>query len=282
MTTASLPALTTDLEQAKRDFEEHGYCLVANALTPEEVKAARDRLIEVAFEEAEAGTAFIDGGGANQRVWTLLNKGPEFVALAQHPLALKMMDHIMGQQHHDWYPGDDLPQYLLGSITANIAGPGGDRMHIHTDQFYVPHPWPSFPLVTNIAWLLDDATVENGATRFIPGTHKLITRPGPEDHKRSIGATAPAGTAAFFDGRLWHGTGANTTKDQKRHVILSYYTKPWIRTQENHTLTTKPEVVANATPTLRRLMGFDLYLGLGMMHGLAPTPMQPAAHHRRQ
>ncbi len=39
----------------------------------------------------------------------------------------------------------------------------------------------------------------------------------------------------MFDGRLWHGTGANRTT-RKRHLLLGYFCRPWIRPHENFTL----------------------------------------------
>jgi ectoine hydroxylase-related dioxygenase (phytanoyl-CoA dioxygenase family) len=284
--TSVLPTPTEDRDQLLDDFAEHGYCLVANALSPAEVRAARSRLIEAALEDVDAGRAYIDGGGANQRLWTLLNRGSIFAAIAEHPVAIDLMDAILGEPKDPWWPGDDLPGYLLGSIAANIAGPGGEAMHLHQDQFYVPFPWPPFPLVTNIAWMLDDTTAANGATRVVPGSHRFDARPDGRAEGHVVAAEGAAGTALVFDGRLWHGTGANTTVDEKRHVVLAYYSKPWLRSQENHIVSTDPAVVEHASPTLRRLLGFDPYASLGMINGIRPThlglpELAPAPHHQR-
>ena len=46
-----LPRPTTDLEQLKADLDEHGYCIVADALSPEEVTALRARITEQAAAE---------------------------------------------------------------------------------------------------------------------------------------------------------------------------------------------------------------------------------------
>jgi ectoine hydroxylase-related dioxygenase (phytanoyl-CoA dioxygenase family) len=279
-----LPERTTDLDRAKTDLAEHGYCLIADALRPDEVAALRKRTVEAALEDVDAGDAFIDSGGANQRVWALLNRGEVFCDLATHPLALELMDAAIGGHADPYKPGggDDLPGFLLGSLTANIAGPGGEPMFLHADQGYVPQPWPPYPLVANVAWFLDDTTTENGATRIVPGSHKFGSAvPDADANSRAVSAEGPAGTALVFEGRVWHGTGRNTTVDEKRHVLLSYYCKPWIRTQENHTLSTDPAVIASASPTLRRLLGFDLYGSLGMVRGLRPIGMAPASHHQR-
>src|SRR5947207_12182893 len=44
-------ALTTDLDRARSDLAEHGYCLLEGALEPERCEALRDRLDELAAQE---------------------------------------------------------------------------------------------------------------------------------------------------------------------------------------------------------------------------------------
>ena len=47
----------------------------------------------------------------------------------------------------------------------------------------------------------------------------------------SIAARGPAGTMLMFDGRLWHGTGANRTT-RKRHLRLGYFCRPWVKRRQ--------------------------------------------------
>jgi len=258
--------VTTDLARAKADLAEHGFCLVGDALEPRTVDSLRRKVAERAAREVEDGTDYVYENGSNQRVWTLLNKGAEFVELALHPLALQMMEHLLGYG------------FLLSNIDANIAGPGGKPMFLHADQSFVPDPWPwPFPLVANIMWMLDDFTPENGATRVVPGSHKLGHGPEPADLAGRPGraateaVVAPAGTALVFDGRLWHQTGANTTEGERRHGILAYYCRPFMRQQENWFVSLRPEVLEAAPARLRQLLGYENYLSLGMIDGMPRT-----------
>ena len=47
----NLPTWTRDAGTMKRDIDEHGYCLVKEALTPEQLAEARERLSEQAEAE---------------------------------------------------------------------------------------------------------------------------------------------------------------------------------------------------------------------------------------
>ena len=44
----SSPSPTKDLEQAKLDLAKYGFCLVPEALNPEEIESAKRRLLEQA------------------------------------------------------------------------------------------------------------------------------------------------------------------------------------------------------------------------------------------
>ena len=243
-----LPGPTRDLARAKADLETFGYCIVQDVLTAEQVRALRERVVEQAAGEVQAGVATHDSK-TNQRIWMLVNKGRVFRDLVLHPFAAEIMSCLLG---------DD---FLLSSLTANIARPGGDPMYLHTDQIYVDF-WTPKPVVANIAWMLDDFSDENGGTRLIPGSH-LVENWRERQKAPSVAAEGPAGSALVFDGRLVHGTGANRTGDAHRHGILSYYCRAFMRQQENFFLGLDPEVERDADPELLRRLGYTIQHGLG-------------------
>ena len=91
----------------------------------------------------------------------------------------------------------------------------------------------SFPCyIENLGylWMIDDFTIENGATRIVPGSH---TRPFfPENGKSytdEISMTAPAGSVLLYNGALWHGGGPKQSDKDRWACIFSYarwYLKP--------------------------------------------------------
>jgi ectoine hydroxylase-related dioxygenase (phytanoyl-CoA dioxygenase family) len=256
----SLPPITTDLEVAKAHLDEYGLARLGNALSIDEVAALRTRLLDQAAAEVAQGKSYHDGssdltaaGGPNQRIWNLINKGRVFHSIPTSPRVLALVKHMLG---------DDV---LLSSITANIARRSGTPMMIHTDQNYVPVVTP-YPAVADVAWMLDDFTEENGATRVIPGSHKWGRYPQAGESPATVAATGPAGTALVFDGRLWHGTGANTTA-KDRPGLFTYYCRAFIRQQENFSLSIHPEVLAKLSPELLELLGFRVWHTLGMVEG---------------
>ena len=264
---------TADMDRARRELESEGYCIVENVLSRSEIATLKSRLVEQAEGERARGVAFHDGGPTrpNQRVWMLVNKGRVFRDLMLHPIIDALIGHLLG------------PDFLLSSLTANIAHTGGERMMLHTDQGYVGF-WTPVPVVANIAWMLDDFTAANGGTRLVPRSHldrnatprsssfvpdNLANVPKPED---TIGAEGKAGSILCFDGRVWHGTGANKT-DRSRHALLSYHCRPFVRQQENFVLGLLPEIKDRERPALLNRLGFAVWAGLGRVE--SPRPSTP-------
>jgi ectoine hydroxylase-related dioxygenase (phytanoyl-CoA dioxygenase family) len=243
-----LPSATTDRTQAFADLDAHGYCIIADALAPAQVAALRRRVIDQGLGEDARGVAFHDSK-ANQRIWMMVNKGRMFRDLVIHPLVLEMMPHLLGED------------FILSSLTANIARPGGETMYLHADQGYVGF-WTPRPVVANVLWMLDDFSDENGGTRLIPGSH-LRGREPEDTQDRTIAAVGKAGSALVFDGRLIHGTGANRTLDVHRHGILTYYCRPFVRQQENFFLGMTPALRATEREAFLERVGYRIWGGLG-------------------
>ena len=160
---------------------------------------------------------------------------------------------------------------LLGNISANITGPGGGEMVLHADQIFVPEPWPARPQGVNVAWCVDDFTDENGATRIVPGSHRLNRKPAPDEAaKESVALAAPAGSIIVMESRVWHKTGHNRTREQRRAGIFAWYTRPIYRQQENWFLSLNPAIRQFASDDLLVLLGYRTE-GLGLVNGKSPA-----------
>jgi ectoine hydroxylase-related dioxygenase (phytanoyl-CoA dioxygenase family) len=120
----------------------------------------------------------------------------------------------------------------------------------------VPEPHP--PLVVNTMWPLDEFTADNGATRFIPGSHRWEPgrQPGPDDPVET--AVMSPGSTLFYLGSLWHGGGANQTTWPRLGVILEF-AAGWLRPQENHCLAVPRDIARELPERLQELLGYNIY-----------------------
>jgi ectoine hydroxylase-related dioxygenase (phytanoyl-CoA dioxygenase family) len=91
-----------------------------------------------------------------------------------------------------------------------------------------------------------------------------------------IKAVMPAGSCILFLGNLWHGTGENSRRaDRKGFAAQSC--ESWLRTQENFFLTVSKTTAAGVSESLRRLLGYSIHPPfMGMSEGTHPKRKLPA------
>lgn len=105
--------------------------------------------------------------------------------------------------------------FRLSSFFARTLRPQVSAPPLHQD---VQRGADGDPLVGFI-FMVDAFTPENGATRFVAGSHHHDVPPtnGVEVH-----GCGPAGSMLIFDGLIWHEHGANSTAAPRR-CIQGYF-----------------------------------------------------------
>jgi len=208
--------------QEKAFLDEHGYLILGQVLTSQQLEAIRNRLQELLETEGEkAGAELLDSKyirhpkeeGAD-RLADLVNKDPRFDIFYTHPRVLAGVVHVLGQE------------IKLSSLNYRAALPGYGLQKLHADWHEAVAPGDY--KVCNSIWLLDDFSAANGATRMVPGTHKqgLLPQDDLKDpfatHPDEIILEAPAGTVAIFNSHTWHG-GTINHSDKPRRAVHSYF-----------------------------------------------------------
>jgi len=147
-------------------------------------------------------------------------------------------------------------------------GPGSAAQAIHRDgmdcdEFRFPH---GYETVVTTMWALTEFTEANGATRVVPGSHKIE---GDREfcQEESTSAEMGAGSVLIYTGLLYHGGGANVTNSD-RNGLVAAYTLGWLRQEENQYLCVPTETLRELPEGLLRLMGYTrgAYL-LGFVDG---------------
>ncbi len=248
--------LTRDasVEEAAAAVDRDGYVVIEGLMDPSWVAAAREDLLRVLESTGTGRNSF--EGFSTRRVYALFAKTRFFDGPGTHPLVLGVLDHVLGH-------------YQFSAPVGIQIGPGEVAQVLHRDDGVYPLPRPHADVVVNTMWPLDDFTVENGATRFVPGSHRW----GPERTAReeeTEAAVMPAGSVMIYVGNLVHGGGANTTGAPRLGVILEYVAS-WLRPQENHVLAVPREIVRELPERLQELLGYNIHPPfLGYVDGRHP------------
>ena len=237
-----LPAAEATVDQVVAALEADGACIVEGMMTASEVTDARASLADVLAATPTGRNGF--EGFSTQRIYAVFAKTRAFDQPAIHPLLLGVLDRVLGH-------------YQLSAPTGIEIGPGEKAQVLHRDEGIYPLPREFPNVVVNTMWALDDFTEANGATRFVPGSHRWADR-NPTGRADVIRAVMPAGSVAFYLGKIWHGGGENTTDKPRLGVILEYVAA-WLRPQENHILAVPRETMIELPERLQELLGYNIY-----------------------
>ncbi|ARS26121.1 phytanoyl-CoA dioxygenase family protein [Sphingomonas sp. KC8] len=251
-----LPKPTRSLDNVRADLDRAGYAILADVLTPDEVRDARQVLVdEIAREEAidenRVRRFFTDPDDKNRRLSRLPNRHRVFRDFLEHPVALELTKYILG-------PTLLNESYLVHSYGANLTRPGSGAQFIHLDRGMNFHDQTK-PLQSRFIWCLDPFDAENGATRVVPGSHlwnDRIDMTGATFYE-SVPAEAPPGSLIIYSDMLLHGTGANISADRERAGVIVGYCPPWCRPMINFPLVLDRDVMKDTSETLRQLLGYS-------------------------
>lgn len=235
---AALAALRTD-----------GVGVVADVLSDAEAIRVRAALLAAAAESERRGLPtfmpVLDPNAASVRVFNLLDMDDVFRELIVHPVALHIARELLGEH------------ISISNFTANIARPGSRSMALHSDQaLVVPEPWLA-PWSMNIIWCLDDVSLENGATLYLPGSQRCTSRDSlpaePRAHMQPM--IAARGSIVAMDGRVWHTSGANVSEHAERALLFGYYCVDFLRPQTNWNVTLSSATRSQLSAELNELLG---------------------------
>jgi ectoine hydroxylase-related dioxygenase (phytanoyl-CoA dioxygenase family) len=247
----AIVVIASSLEESALHLREEGWVTVPDVFVGEELEHLREGLATALdAARAEGQILFREGVDVNDRsvrVLHLFDQHPAFAQMVDHRTVRQVVSSVLGEQ------------YLLSSLSANISLPGSESMGIHNDLMAVlPEPWLA-PYGTNLFICLDDMDEENGATRYLPGSHRFATNDMADDGDlgRTVAIPASAGSVVAMDGRLWHTSGANRSTDRPRRILIAFYIASFIRTQYNWAALLSEPIKDRLTPDLRQLLGLD-------------------------
>jgi ectoine hydroxylase-related dioxygenase (phytanoyl-CoA dioxygenase family) len=233
----------------QQQLDTDGYVVLEKLLPTETLAEVRERVEELYVAEGENAGAEFRLESGSRRLANLMDKGPIFEKLILMPQVLELVRHVLGEN------------FKLSSFNARSANPySNEPQPLHCDAAALPDEngyW-----VCNTIWLLDDFTLQNGATRMVPGSQNWQKLPNQElsdlaaPHPEEVLLLAPAGSVVVMNTHGWHGGTANQTAGHRRalHGFFCRSDKPQQQYQKR---LLRPETQAHLTPELRKLLALD-------------------------
>ncbi len=194
---------------------------------------------------ASAGPDDIKVGSSTTRVRDFVNRGPEFDRLYLHPPVLDACRHIINEP------------FRLSTMHARTLRPGPAAQDLHVDFARDSHGWT----MVGFIFMVDEFRSDNGATRFVPGSHHWFGV--PTDRQDSEGrfagevlACAPAGSVIIFNGSVWHGHTVNVSGRPRRSIQGAYIRRD-VWSGENLRVRMTPETLSRISPLAKYLLAVE-------------------------
>lgn len=217
--------LPADVAAQLRDT---GFVVIPGPATPggiERLSAAYDDTVAIA-DAADVRVA------SSTRVTDFVSRGPEFDGIYLFPPLLAACCLIIGQP------------FKLSGTRARTLEPGAPVEGLHVDVKPGADGWP----IVGSIMMVDAFDAENGATRFVPGSHLKLCDPSEvmtnrtSAHEDEVLACGPAGSIIIFNGSVWHSHTANRSR-RRRRSLQGHFIPRHARASVDHAVRASPEVL---------------------------------------
>ncbi len=190
---------------AARDLHERGFVVIPGP----KPAGGIDRLA-TAYTTAVASATGDDirVGSTTTRVSDFVNRGAAFDDLYVFPPLLEACCRVIGRS------------FKLSSFHARTLRPHSPAQDLHVDVRRDSADWPLLGFIL----MIDDFRPDNGATRFVPGSHRWPGTPEGTmsdlraEHDGQVLACGDAGSLVVFNGSAWHGHTANISSEPRRSL----------------------------------------------------------------
>jgi hypothetical protein len=187
------------LPDAAAELDERGFVVLPAVVAPGSLAE-----LSAAYDEAVASAIGDDlrVGSTTTRVHDLVNRGAAFDDVYVFPPLIEAAVRVIEGP------------FKLSSLMARTLRPHQPEQELHVDVERDSADWP----LVGFILMIDDFRPDNGATRFVPGSHRSDLR----DRGGYVLACGTAGSLLIFNASTWHGHSANTT-DLPRRSIQGFF-----------------------------------------------------------
>jgi ectoine hydroxylase-related dioxygenase (phytanoyl-CoA dioxygenase family) len=224
------------------ELAEVGLTILPQVVEGTAVATLRGELVAAIEEDLRLRPDVFDAG----MVHNCMVRGPAMAALLDHRLMNATVQSVLGETCI-------LYAYQSSSLPPHGQTNYGRRIHRDSPRFI-----PEYPTNVGVILALDDFTEENGATHYMPGSHKMEGLP-TEDEFRHLERRAfcQAGDMVIFQARLMHCSGINRT-GEPRHALTLNLCRSYMRQRFDFPRLVPAELIASLGPDGQRLIGMNV------------------------
>lgn len=215
-----------DTKQMQHHVEELdilGYTVVEDVLNVDELAHVRAKILEVyEIQKKETEPYFdITETEENNIARSLFLYDDHFYHILNHPTIIPLIEKVLGNY------------YVLFGQNGVVVHPQEEHSmsRWHRDLSHMNFVCDT-TLALDVFFCITDFNSQTGATKLVPGSHKINYEPSLEFmEKYGVSVTAKAGSVFLFNAMLFHRTGSNVSKGPRvglNHMYTKYILKQQI------------------------------------------------------
>lgn len=222
-------------------LDKEGVVIIPAVLAPELVGVLRRELEQAIAEDAIHYPDVFDKG----MVHNCMVRGSNMAAILDNPV----MNAYMNRAFSD--------TCLVYAYQSSSLPPSqnnyGSRVHVDCPRFI-----PGYTTNMGAMFPLDDFTLENGATYYLPGSHKWAEIPD-EDYfyQHAHRACCNSGDMILLNARLIHAAGFNATSTT-RHALTINFCRTYMRQRFDLPRLIPQHIIDQFGENGRRLIGMNV------------------------
>lgn len=222
-------------------FRKEGACVVPEVLNAEQVQLLRLELDKAREEDLRDRPDAFDKG----MVHNCMLRGREMAKLLDNPVMNAYIKEVLS------------PTFILYAYQSSSLPPGGDnygsRVHVDCMRFI-----PNYMTNAGVFFPLDDFNLENGATYYVKGSHKVkFVQDEKFFFENASRLVCKAGDMVVLDALLHHAAGVNNT-DRIRHALTMNFCRSFMRQRFDFCRMVDEEFIQSLGEDGRRLMGWNV------------------------
>lgn len=254
--------------QSIENIKNLGYCIIPKALNEDQVDYYLKE-IKFLYEETKDNVSK-DVPRLNNNQPNLYNIQNKSLNCLRMLLGNQEIEEILKYFLNDkFYKKIDQsnPNYILRAFGARSSN---EALPLHIDSF-IPYKGEEC-IAMQVAIMLEDSTVENGATLVIPKSHQSSKYADNKDYDKAIPLECKAGSILVWDSRLHHATTKNNTEGTRWSMIATF-SRWFVKSMFNITESLPKEIYNQLTPKEKAILGFasipplNEYEGIDMKKG---------------
>lgn len=222
-------------------FNTEGFAIVENVLSKDFVKKCKNEL-SYAIEEEQHKY-----GEPSKKDYGMVLMcsmyGGTFLEVFDNQALMNPFEAILGKN------------CIVYAYTSSSMPPNDTNYsrRIHTD---CPRYIPGYLTNVGATISLDDFTVENGATYFLPKSHTKKEAPTEEEFNANAKPfVGPAGSVCFFNALTWHRGGINKTSNW-RHALTINMCRSYMKQRIDIPRSMAPLKIENMSEKCKQKLGF--------------------------